>query len=224
MLTTKGMRTKIKAQERKIGNLEYAVKAMEERNDAVLYLLERNKWKLQDYDKTTVVSMLKPMHRSKTKYKYSLAMGLGLFFPGHQSKEIDREIEEEELTRINKLYEYLQGKLPKGVTCYAPKLSREQAISIIWFLQEITGCLPQKYEQCSVCEEIYNSESEGHYSELTKEHYCEYCLHAAPFTECEDCGEDVLKDEAYSGKHDAYLCDECKKEREELNAAEAKDD
>ncbi len=37
--------------------------------------------------------------------------------------------------RIEVLYEYLVGKLPDGVKCFTPKLSLEDAFSVIWFLQ-----------------------------------------------------------------------------------------
>ena len=119
------------------------------------------------------------------------------------------------LEKIDELYEYLQGVRPKCLSdkCYAPKLSGKRAFEIILFLQEITGCLPQKYERCSTCGEIYNSESEGLYSELNAGHYCGCCMDYPPVARCWDCGEHVWAKRAYSEKYDEYLCGGCKKER-----------
>ena len=125
---------------------------------------------------------------------------------------MDREIT---LEKIDELYNYLQGVRPKNLSGNSPvpKLSGKKAFEIIWFLQEITECLPQKYERCSTCGKIYDSETEGFYSELNAGHYCDYCRDYAPVTKCWDCGEDVWAKKAYSKKYEVYLCGKCKKQR-----------
>lgn len=74
---------------------------------------------------------------------------------------------------IEEFYEFLQGKLPEGVGMkHKPKLSKEQAFKIIWYLQEHFPILPDDIEQCDVCGEIYDSGSQGYHSELTHKSYC----------------------------------------------------
>jgi hypothetical protein len=120
------------------------------------------------------------------------------------------------LDNINQLYEYLQGKLPDCVSksVFTPKLSPKHAFEIIWFLQEVTGCLPDKYERCSICGTIYNSD-EGDYSDLTGKCYCSCCLEQSGIINCEDCGKDVYELKAWSKKYEKYLCRDCKKKRKQ---------
>ena len=42
-----------------------------------------------------------------------------------------------------------------------PKLTPRQAFTIVYYLQEFLGVLPDHYEQCGVCEELYDSECGG---------------------------------------------------------------
>ena len=72
----------------------------------------------------------------------------------------------EEITQeqIVEFYDFLQGKVPEGMTVKKPpKLSQEQAFTVIWFLQEHLCVLPDNFEQCSTCHVIYNSDFEGFY-------------------------------------------------------------
>ena len=65
--------------------------------------------------------------------------------------------------RENELYEYLRGiGLPKGVRIGLPKLSAKKAFEVIWFLQEVIHVLPDHIEQCRVCKELFDAESEGY--------------------------------------------------------------
>lgn len=95
------------------------------------------------------------------------------------------------LGKVNELYEYLTDQgLPEGVTCEMPKLSGTAAFSVLWFLQEITCCLPDHIEQCQECEQLYDSDCEGYYLDdqychrvngrtIAKKywgHYCDYCV------------------------------------------------
>lgn len=66
--------------------------------------------------------------------------------------------------KIDILYKYLMGEeLPDGTHCRMPKLSANKAFSVIWFLQEVMHCLPDNIEQCKVCKELYDTDSEGCY-------------------------------------------------------------
>jgi len=92
------------------------------------------------------------------------------------------------LSKINKLHRFLQGELPKEVSMkYKPKLSPTLAWDVIWFLQEITRIIPDNFERCSQCGDIFDSWTEGiHVSEddyrkygKTRrdigKHFCGYC-------------------------------------------------
>lgn len=77
------------------------------------------------------------------------------------------------IDEVRELYEFLQGRVPNSLTIkHPPKLSKKRAFLIIWYLQEYFRILPDHFEQCSVCGELYDSYSEGHHSDLTGKFYC----------------------------------------------------
>lgn len=54
------------------------------------------------------------------------------------------------------------GRLPEGMIMpNQPKLSRRQAFSVIWFLQEHLCVLPVHFEMCDVCEELFDERHSG---------------------------------------------------------------
>ena len=65
--------------------------------------------------------------------------------------------------KVNELFKYLTDEeIPEGVVVNSrPKLSPNKAWSLIWFLQEVTRCLPDYIERCDVCGQLYDSEQEG---------------------------------------------------------------
>ncbi len=76
------------------------------------------------------------------------------------------ELENNYISTVNKmteLLEYLMDvRIPDGVIVASrPKLSLNKAWSLIWFLQEITGCLPDNIEMCDKCDGLYDSNQEG---------------------------------------------------------------
>lgn len=75
---------------------------------------------------------------------------------------------------VNEFYRFLRGELPEGIGMkyHKPVLTKKQAFNIIWFLQEKFPILPDQIEQCSVCDELYDSYAQGHHSELTGKYYC----------------------------------------------------
>jgi len=222
MLFDQGKDAKIKMQEQQIKELERTVEQMQERADSILYCLEETEaegGEIKGYTVSHIKQLLAPMIGSRERHIFReerevniSCAGLSRWFA--QSRMIDAEITRKEMKLMNMLYEYLQGKLPKGVKCFAPKLSKKNAFSVIWFLQECIDCLPSKYECCSSCGEIYNSESEGHHSELNGRSYCGSCWeNRAEVTLCWDCGDDIFTEKSWCDEHGEYLCKECKKER-----------
>jgi hypothetical protein len=58
----------------------------------------------------------------------------------------------------------LQGEIPKNLTLKAPpNLTADQAFSVIYYLQEEMGVLPDKYEKCQVlgCDNLFDADEDG---------------------------------------------------------------
>ena len=68
------------------------------------------------------------------------------------------------LTKVEELMDMLTGgDLPEGITMpQQPCLSRGQAFSVIWFLQEHLRIIPDRFEMCDVCESLFDAERGGH--------------------------------------------------------------
>lgn len=86
-----------------------------------------------------------------------------------------------DLEWVEELFEFLQGDVPEEKTLapgHRVKLTADQAYSIIWFLQERFPLLPDQIEKCDTCDNLYDSYSQGHHSELTGKFYC--CMTCEP--------------------------------------------
>lgn len=68
-----------------------------------------------------------------------------------------------EFEKIEELMNMLIGEsLPQGMSMdNQPQLSHKQAFSVIWFLQEHLGILPDNVEMCSICEGLFDANHEG---------------------------------------------------------------
>ena len=73
------------------------------------------------------------------------------------------EIDKMGLEAVQKFYEWLQGgDSPDGISFKVnPKLTAEEAFSVIYYLQEELEILPDHYEQCKECKCLYDSHTEG---------------------------------------------------------------
>jgi len=68
------------------------------------------------------------------------------------------------LASIQELYDFLCGKIPEGIRIpknKTPRLTDEKAFSVIWYLQERMGVLPDNFELCHQCKQIYNTMNGG---------------------------------------------------------------
>ena len=82
------------------------------------------------------------------------------------------ELSEITQDQIEQFYEFLQGEVPQGLNMKRPPhLSGQMAFRIIYYLQEIMGILPDKFERCKTCGNIFNTETEGNPETL----HCDYC-------------------------------------------------
>jgi len=125
---------------------------------------------------------------------------------------------DEWLDKIQELVNYLtDGELPEGVECKSPKLSPSMAQNVLWFLQEITKIIPDNFAICDGCG-VLHEEGYLKYFTTNGKYYCDYCLDSAPVVHCEECDEEAgYKKDAYSEKHEMYLCKECKKIKRETD-------
>jgi hypothetical protein len=90
-------------------------------------------------------------------------------------KEIVTEVT---LEQVEELYEFLMGNPPKEVfltRLTQPKLTARKAFSVILFLQERLHLLPDKFEQCPRCLNLFNADCEGHMGTKTDRLYCDSC-------------------------------------------------
>lgn len=67
------------------------------------------------------------------------------------------------LEQVEELMNMLTGEgLPEGmVMAEQPDLSCAQAFSVVWFLQEHLTVLPDHFEMCSVCSELFDTRHGG---------------------------------------------------------------
>lgn len=84
---------------------------------------------------------------------------------------------------IDQLHRFLQGEVPEGYRICdsrVPKLTADQAWTVIWYVQELHQQLSDEIERCDVCGEIYNSAIGGDcldYGEAPY-HFCDGCYYS----------------------------------------------
>lgn len=85
------------------------------------------------------------------------------------------------LEQVQELFDFLQGTIPEGIRLgrgHKPRLTRNQAWTVIWYLQEHLGVLPDHYEKCHRrgCDsDLFDSWGEGCgalWCENCAERYC----------------------------------------------------
>jgi hypothetical protein len=102
--------------------------------------------------------------------------------------------DEDEMERLEMFYQYLQGNVPDEVGCKSPKLTSKKAYEIIWFLQEISHFIPDKYERCDTCGDLFNAEAEGNHCEKYYKTHCGSCAYTnCKFYNCEECLTDYKR-------------------------------
>lgn len=68
------------------------------------------------------------------------------------------------LEAVTEFMEMLTGeRLPEGMTMTdQPKMSVQSAFSVVWYLQEHLRIIPDNYQLCVTCGELYDSHCDGH--------------------------------------------------------------
>ena len=73
-------------------------------------------------------------------------------------------------------YEVLQGKFPENYPIHCDlKLTPEQAFDVIYILQEYFNAIPDVFEQCYRCKELYDSDCGGNHYNNVGINLCEWC-------------------------------------------------
>lgn len=91
-----------------------------------------------------------------------------------------------DLERTQELFEFLQGEIPDGYRIKrqsVPKLTAEQAWTVVWYIQEQHWQAPDHIERCELCGDLYNSHSEGDLLDYGKGpyHFCDGCMNTSEY-------------------------------------------
>jgi hypothetical protein len=71
---------------------------------------------------------------------------------------------------------FLRGKGPDGFRLPdRPRLGKRAAFTVLYVLQERFRLIPDTYEECAACTELFDTTEEGGYDEKQNKHFCESC-------------------------------------------------
>lgn len=80
------------------------------------------------------------------------------------------------LDEAREFLKFLGGRGPKGfVLPNRPRLGKRAAFSVLYVLQERFRLVPDTFELCVTCHELFDNEADGYYDAKTGKHYCEAC-------------------------------------------------
>lgn len=100
------------------------------------------------------------------------------------------ECERTDMEKIQELFGFLQGVIPEGYKIPRKsrlKLTAEQAMTVIWYIQNLHWQLPDNIERCDVCGDLYDSHAEGDCLDYGKAPYnfCGSCSSSWEYTQKE---------------------------------------
>ena len=101
------------------------------------------------------------------------------------------------LDRTEELFRFLQGTLLEGYRIPAddiPRLTDDQAWTVIWFLGNQYWQVTDYIERCEVCGCLYDSKSEGAYLDYGEApyHFCDDCIYTTEY-ECKAANDPETK-------------------------------
>jgi len=106
------------------------------------------------------------------------------------------------LEQVEELYRFLQGECPEDFFIKSmPNLTPDQAFAVIYYLREGMRLIPDKYEKCRECDDLYDSRDEGCLAGFCDAHYTSMCPHCGDGVECEAC--ELYKEAWEEGDDDA---------------------
>lgn len=97
---------------------------------------------------------------------------------------------DKDLNKTKELYEFLQGKIPDGCKIprgQVPKMTPDQAWTVIWWLANQYWQVTDRVEKCDVCGDLYHTWHEGHCLDFGNLPYsfCESCMGTEQFAKKE---------------------------------------
>ena len=95
--------------------------------------------------------------------------------------------EKTELEKTQELFDFLQGSVPEGCKieeAHIPKLTSEQAWTVVWFLGNQYWQVKDYINMCDVCGELYNSHESGDCLDFGDAPYffCDGCMSCGEYT------------------------------------------
>jgi hypothetical protein len=93
---------------------------------------------------------------------------------------------EKDLEQTKELFEFLQGHVPEGYKIkrgYMPRLTPEQAWSIIWYLGNLYWRVPDSIELCDICGDLYHTSTDGGSLDYGRApyHFCGFCMYCPEY-------------------------------------------
>lgn len=93
---------------------------------------------------------------------------------------------DKDLDRTEELFRFLQGEIPKGYTItrgHVPKLTADQAWTVVWYLGNQYWQVTDRVERCDVCGALYHTSQEGRTLDYGRKpfHFCEFCMDTEEF-------------------------------------------
>ncbi len=90
------------------------------------------------------------------------------------------------LERTEELFDFLQGAVPEGYQIaldHVPKLTEEQAWTVIWYLGNLYWQVKDHIKRCAVCGDLYDTEDGGDCLDYGKRpyHFCDECVGGAEY-------------------------------------------
>lgn len=105
------------------------------------------------------------------------------------------------LEQTQELFDYLIGEyIPEQYLFVPPKLDIEKAWDVIYLMQEHFKIIPDTYEKCYYCNEIFNTENSGH--------YCD-CADCEQIKSCEEYHRQSYEDIKKKLEGKFFCCQEC---------------
>lgn len=97
------------------------------------------------------------------------------------------EANDKDLERTEELFAFLQGTVPDRCIIargHVPKLTADQAWTVIWYLGNQYWQVTDRVERCDVCGFLYHAWQEGHCLDYGRKPYffCECCMGTEEFS------------------------------------------
>ena len=91
-----------------------------------------------------------------------------------------------DLETTEELFAFLQGNVPEGYQLESdavPKLTADQAWTVIWYLGELHWQVTDHIERCDVCGALYDTHGEGDCLDYGEAPYsfCDGCIYSTEY-------------------------------------------